>query len=175
MRRILSIVVILFCPTLLPAQAIGPTLAGYRVGARDIDTRSIPCELKEEDLICQPSSDTWLRFRKGELVEISQSTLEPNSEEVIAADVWAKVRPSAVGQFGTTDSVRRLNNLPPAYFDGVVAFWIKPGTTWCANMKIEILGQGRYKPMSVIETTIEKSGTWSEDCSAFPELNPYKR
>jgi hypothetical protein len=31
------------------------------------------------------------------------------------------------------------------------------------------------RPGGIIETTIEKRGTWFEDCSAYPELNPFKR
>jgi hypothetical protein len=175
MRRILFIVVALFCPTHLPAQAIGPTLAGYQVGARDVDTRSIPCELNDEDFLCQPSSDTWLRFRKGELVEISQSTWELSSDVVTSADLWAKVRPAATQQFGIPDSVRTLNNLPPAYLDGVVAFWMKPGAAWCANMKVKIRVADKSRVTSTQETTIEKKGTWYQNCSAYPELSPNKR
>jgi hypothetical protein len=174
-RRALLVVVVVLWPTQLPAQAVGPILSGYRVGARDIDMRSIPCELMERDFLCQPSSDTWLRFRNGELVEISESRWEPGSDEVTATDLWTKVRPVVARQFGTSDSVRMFNNLPPAYFDGLVAFWIKPEAAWCANVKVKILGRGRFRPTSIIEMTIEKRGTWYQDCSAYPELNPHKR
>lgn len=73
-----------FCATLLVARsaeaqratgAVGPVLAGYRVGMTQVSRRALPCEKSEGFALCQPSSDVWLRFRDSVLIDCSPSMI----------------------------------------------------------------------------------------------------
>jgi hypothetical protein len=59
--------------------------------------------------------------------------------------------------------------LPRAYVDGLAAFWRKE--EWCAVLivKISAIQNRTFIPINL---TIEKRGTWGDDCSVYPYLEP---
>lgn len=156
-------------------SALQAQIAGYRVGSKGIDVRAIACEHNEpEDLLCRPSGDVYLRFRRGVLVEIDTSYSLTDTALVTAPDVWRRIQGRFIDRFGQPDSVRTMNalRLPKAFSGGLAAFWTKAG--WCGVLTVKTIpGPDQAYVLSAIDITLEKLGTWgSENCSVFPFLVP---
>jgi hypothetical protein len=144
-------------------------IAGYRVGTSKLDLRTIPCRQNEQDQLCQPNGDIFLRVRGGILVEIDTSwqwSSQRQNEFLRAPDVWRRVQGPFVTRFGPPDSVRIMNQtrLPKAYEDGVAAFWTR--RDWCGVLTVMTYTE-RLPVTAVIDLTIEKKGTWFIDCNVL--------